>query len=132
MEEYTSNLIDNLFNSITPNDQAKVDAKMIIAAQIADGIKSKGWKKSEFANAIKKRPSEITKWLSGTHNFTIDTLIDIENILSIELISIDKKPLINTKTYVLQVTSLAGLAYSGFGSSFQSDNSIKHSFSFKN
>ena len=28
----------------------------------------------EFADSIGKRPSEVTKWLSGQHNFTIRTL----------------------------------------------------------
>ena len=28
----------------------------------------------EFAQALGKRPSEVTKWLSGQHNFTIRTL----------------------------------------------------------
>jgi transcriptional regulator with XRE-family HTH domain len=132
MEEYTSNLIDNLLNSITPNDQAKVDVKMIIAAKIADGLILKGWKKSEFANAIKKRPSEITKWLSGTHNFTIDTLIDIENVLDIELILLEKKPLVISKTYVIQVTSPVGMAYSDYGSHLIAEDSFQHSYSFKN
>jgi hypothetical protein len=33
---------------------------------------------------------EISKWLSGTPNFTFDTLIDIQTVLDIELV--------NTKT----------------------------------
>ena len=36
--------------------------------------KKKGLTKKEFADSIGKRPSEVTKWLSGQHNFTIRTL----------------------------------------------------------
>jgi transcriptional regulator with XRE-family HTH domain len=34
----------------------------------------RGLSKLEFAQALGKRPSEVTKWLSGQHNFTIRTL----------------------------------------------------------
>lgn len=30
--------------------------------------------KRQFAEALGKRPNEITRWLSGEHNFTISTL----------------------------------------------------------
>lgn len=34
----------------------------------------KEYNKKQFAEALGKRPSEVTKWLSGEHNFTIATL----------------------------------------------------------
>ncbi|MDE7393547.1 MAG: helix-turn-helix domain-containing protein [Muribaculaceae bacterium] len=34
----------------------------------------RGLSKKQFADALGRRPSEITKWLSGQHNFTIATL----------------------------------------------------------
>jgi transcriptional regulator with XRE-family HTH domain len=30
---------------------------------------------------LHKRESEISKWMRGTHNFTIDTLVAIERVL---------------------------------------------------
>ncbi len=39
----------------------------------------------------KDNPSIVTKWLSGTHNFTIDTLIEIEHALDICLLDIEEK-----------------------------------------
>ena len=33
-----------------------------------------GLNKRQFAEALGKRPNEITRWLSGEHNFTISTL----------------------------------------------------------
>ena len=52
----------------------EVDLPFAIADRIDALIKKKGLTKKEFANSIGKRPSEITKWLSGQHNFTIRTL----------------------------------------------------------
>ena len=90
-ELYNSNIIDEMFNEISQEDFEKTNKKMKLAIKIADSIKSNGWKKSEFAKIIKQQPSVISKWLSGTHNFTTDTLIDLENILNIKLLHVDQK-----------------------------------------
>lgn len=92
MENYTSKLIDDLLDSISPVEQAQADAKMLIAAKIADALKSKGWNNKNLLKAIgKESPSIITKWLSGTHNFTVDTLVELENALSIRLLHLEDK-----------------------------------------
>ena len=62
----------------------KVAAKMRTAARIADAMKAVGLSKSQFARKMGKSPSEITKWLSGTHNFTIDSLQEISAVLGVE------------------------------------------------
>jgi ribosome-binding protein aMBF1 (putative translation factor) len=83
---------------------AKVKKRMMLAAKIDDGIKAKGWKKKDLAEALNKQPSEITKWLSGTHNFTSDTLWDIEDVLDIELISLADKKQEQVTYYYLTVS----------------------------
>ena len=65
----------------------KVAAKMRTAARIADAMKAAGLSKSQFARKMGKSPSEITKWLSGTHNFTIDSLQEISAVLGVEITS---------------------------------------------
>ena len=52
----------------------EVDLSFAIADRIDALIKKKGLTKKEFADSIGKRPSEVTKWLSGQHKFTIRTL----------------------------------------------------------
>lgn len=52
----------------------EVDLSFAIADRIDALIKKRGLTKKEFADSIGKRPSEVTKWLSGQHNFTIRTL----------------------------------------------------------
>ena len=52
----------------------ELDLSFAIADRIDELIKKRGLTKKEFADAIGKRPSEVTKWLSGQHNFTIRTL----------------------------------------------------------
>ncbi len=90
-ELYNSNIIDEMLDEISQEDFDKTTRKMKLAVKIADAIKHNGWKKNEFAKIAKQQPSVISKWLSGTHNFTTDTLIDLENILNIKLLYVDQK-----------------------------------------
>lgn len=90
-EKYLSKISEELLHELSHEESVKIEKKMLLAVRIDDALKKKGWKKKDFAKALSKRPSEITKWLSGTHNFTIDTLWDIERILDIELISLKEK-----------------------------------------
>ena len=93
MKTNNSDILDDLLDSITPLEQAKIDAKMVIAAKIADAMKEKGWKNKDLLDALKKEnPSVVTKWLSGTQNFTVDTLVELEQVLNIKLLDLgDKK-----------------------------------------
>jgi len=87
METKTGSLLDELLDSITPLEQSKVDTRMLLAAKIADGMKAKGWKNKDLLKAVgKENPSIITKWLSGTHNFTTDTLVELEDALGVNLL----------------------------------------------
>lgn len=54
--------------------KAEADLSFAIADRLDFLIKERGLTKKEFAAAIGKRPSEVTKWLSGQHNFTLRTI----------------------------------------------------------
>ena len=104
-ENYESDILNDLFEEITPAELKKVEKRMLLAQKISDGIEAKGWKKIDFARALDKRPSEITKWLSGTHNFNSDTLFDIEEVLGITLIETvasQKEQVISFNVFVSQ------------------------------
>lgn len=110
---YTSKTIASVLSKVAPEEQKKTENKMLLAAKIDDGRKAKGWSQTEFAEQMGKQPSEISKWLSGTHNFTSDTLWDIEEKLGMELISIKDRELKITKVveYRIVVSSPAQPRY---------------------
>lgn len=91
-EAYNSAILDEILGSVTPREAGKIRKRMLLAAKINEGIKAKGWKKKDLALALNKRRSEITKWLSGTHNFNTDTLFDIEGVLNIGLVALGDAP----------------------------------------
>lgn len=63
----------------------KTVRKMRTAAQISDAMQSRGINGRQFAVLMHKSPSEISKWLSGTHNFTQDLLAEISMVLGVEI-----------------------------------------------
>ncbi len=84
-EKYNSSIIAELLSEISSAEKMQVRIKMQLAARIDDLIMESGLNKSEFASKMDKNPSEISKWLSGTHNFTIDTLVEISEALNINV-----------------------------------------------
>lgn len=66
-----------------------VERRMRLAGFIADLIEQKGWTNGEFAKKMGKQPSVISKWLSGTHNFTTETLWEIEEVIGVKIIPME-------------------------------------------
>ena len=85
---HSSSLIESLLAEITPAEHERTLNQMMMSARIEDGIIAKGWSKGEFAKQIGQTPSTISKWLSGSHNFTLDTLTDIQRVLDIQLLCV--------------------------------------------
>jgi transcriptional regulator with XRE-family HTH domain len=104
--KYSSPLIKKILSEIPPVVELKVHTRMTLAAHLDDIITARGWGKSEFAEKVNKNPSEITKWLSGTHNFTIDTLAEIAvalNMSVVELFAFEPEQVINKAHAVIPV-----------------------------
>lgn len=78
-----SELLNKAISQIDPAEKARVTQLMALSVRISEALEKKGWSKSQFASLMRKEPSEVTKWLSGTHNFTANTLTDIGLVLGI-------------------------------------------------
>ena len=79
--------LEELRNETSPQMSQQITKRMKLAAQIDDALMSRGLTNQEFAFMMGKKPSEITRWLSGTHNFTTETLWEIERVLQIQLLT---------------------------------------------
>lgn len=88
VRKYNSSKLQELLDEVTPLEMERTKVKMLLAAHIEDCMIAKDWSKSQFAEKLGKNPSEITKWLSGTQNFTIDVLAEIAMVLDVELITL--------------------------------------------
>jgi transcriptional regulator with XRE-family HTH domain len=86
----SNNLIEQLLNYISPEESIRIENRMLLAAKIDDALKAKGWKKKDLMEALgKKNQSEVTKWLSGTHNFTSDLLTDLGRVLNTNFFNLE-------------------------------------------
>jgi antitoxin component HigA of HigAB toxin-antitoxin module len=74
--------------SIPTRIQKEVDMQMAVSNRIYDLMTKAGLSKAEFARAIGKRPCEITKWLSGQHNFTLATLCLLSDFFGKPIITV--------------------------------------------
>jgi ribosome-binding protein aMBF1 (putative translation factor) len=63
-----------------------------IVETIKEGMELKGLNRRQFAAFMGKMPNDITRWLSGYHNFTLTTLLEIEEKLGIRLLNTNTKP----------------------------------------
>ncbi len=59
----------------------RVDLSFLIVDRIHSILQERGLKQKDLAEMLGKKESEISKWMRGTHNFTIDTISSIENVL---------------------------------------------------
>ena len=89
---HDSRVLDEFLSLGTPEELARTESRMMLAAKIFDAMEAKKIGKKQFADLMKQSPSVITKWLSGGHNFTVDTLTDIQRTLNVQLLALEEKP----------------------------------------
>lgn len=77
-----------IVSSIPDNICREVDMEMAVSNRIYDLMIQKGLTKAEFARLLGKRPCEITKWLSGQHNFTLSTLAMLSSFFGQPIITV--------------------------------------------
>lgn len=73
---------------VTPEERAEARLSFEISNRIDFLMNQRGLSKKQFADAIGKRPSEITRWLSGEHNFTVATLAMLSSFFGKPIIQV--------------------------------------------
>ncbi len=84
----TSASLTRIINNIDEDKLRRTRDRMLVAVKIADTLKAKGISQKKFAEMTGRSESEISEWLSGDRNFTIDTLSDIKKYLGLDLLNI--------------------------------------------
>ena len=64
----------NMVAAVPRDIKTELDLSFKISNRIEALMKSHHLSRKQFAEALGKHPCEVTKWLSGQHNFTISTL----------------------------------------------------------
>lgn len=83
-----SSILEARRSKVSPDVRRRVDLSFMIVDRIHSILVEKGLKQKDLANLLGKKESEISKWMRGTHNFTIETIISIENVLGMPILRV--------------------------------------------
>jgi len=88
MAKKKNNILDNFFvNYGSPNEEKYIDQNLNITQQIYALMEVKGWSQKDLAKVLKKSAAEVSKLLSGTHNFTLRSITRMEVALGADIIT---------------------------------------------
>lgn len=83
-----SNIVEAHRAKVSPEVRRRVDLSFLIVDRIHSILEEKGLKQKDLANMLDKKESEISKWMIGTHNFTIETISSIKNVLRLPILQV--------------------------------------------
>ena len=85
-----NNRLEKRRQKISKDIELFVKQSFDIVDRIHEILLSRGMEQKDLAKALGKTESEISKWMTGTHNFTIKTITKIESILGESIIETSK------------------------------------------
>lgn len=84
-----SKTIEARREKVSSEVRRRINLSFLIVDRIHNILEAKGLKQKDLANMLGKNESEISKWMRGTHNFTIDTISSIEEALGIPILQVE-------------------------------------------
>ena len=70
-----------------PEIDRYIERNLEITQRVCATLNEKGINKKEFASMLNKKPSEVSKLLSGTHNLTLKSITKMEIALNVDLMN---------------------------------------------
>ncbi|MCD8385299.1 MAG: helix-turn-helix transcriptional regulator [Bacteroidales bacterium] len=86
--KHTKISLREMASQVSPVIKQEVALTMGLSDRLEELMTAKGISKIELARALGKRPNEITRWLSGQHNFTLRTIALLSTFFGESLITI--------------------------------------------
>lgn len=84
----TSILFDECLATVPEDVKIELDMSFALADKIYAALREKNISQKELAKRMGKTEAEVSRWLGGTHNFTLRTIAKISSALGIQLINI--------------------------------------------
>lgn len=85
-----SPIISAALSNVSPEESRRIGDRMRLAVVIGQILNDKGMSQKTLAQRMNKRESEVSEWLSGDRNFTIDTLSDIGAALGVNFFGVPR------------------------------------------
>ena len=84
----TNKLFRDCLAEVDEATKAEFELAFAIAERLSFLLDKKGMSQRQFAEKMGKRESEISKWLTGRHNFTTNTLARISLTLGEPIVAV--------------------------------------------
>ena len=88
----SSKIFEDAINAVSPETEARVRLSVEIVERISALMGKKNMNQADLAKKLGKSPSEISKWLSGTHNFTLKSIQKLEQIFGQPILKVVYEP----------------------------------------
>ena len=82
----TNKILDEIRGHISPDVKKQLEISVSLANRIYDILEAKDMSQKDLAKLLGKTETEVSRWLSGTHNLTIATIAKISVALGEDII----------------------------------------------
>ena len=86
MMKRTNYIMDEIRQTISPDMKIRMELSVAIANRIYSILEQRGLSQKDFARLMGKTETEVSRWLSGSHNLTISTISKITSVLGEDII----------------------------------------------
>ncbi len=83
-----SSVLEQRRKLVNPEVRQSVDLSFQIVDRIHEILTERNLRQKDLAILLGKNEAEVSKWMRGTHNFTIDTLVSIEKALNAPIVEV--------------------------------------------
>ena len=83
-----SKIIEERRRQVSPEVRERVSLSFQIVDRIHEILVERSLRQKDLALMLGKSEAEISKWMRGTHNFTIDTVVAIEEALQAPILQV--------------------------------------------
>ena len=84
----TVQLFDECLATVKNDVKMELDMSFALADKIDMILREKNISQKQLAKKMGKTEAEVSRWLGGTHNFTLRTIAKISDALGVKLLTI--------------------------------------------
>ncbi|WP_297062552.1 helix-turn-helix transcriptional regulator [uncultured Duncaniella sp.] len=84
----TALLFDECLATVSNDVKLELDMSFALADKIDMILREKNISQKQLAKKMGKTEAEVSRWLGGTHNFTLRTIAKISDALGVKLLTI--------------------------------------------
>ena len=88
----TNKIMDSIRKATPAETNKQVDLCVAIANRVFELLKEHNMTQRDFAKALGKTETEVSRWLSGTHNLTLATIAKMASVLGDDIITTTHSP----------------------------------------